>query len=72
MQEFSRFDLTGQVALVTGAARSLRRAIALALARAALGVRDIKQPATLSKKFSHSAEKNCRFQIEMASLDRIS
>jgi NAD(P)-dependent dehydrogenase (short-subunit alcohol dehydrogenase family) len=34
MSEFPRFDLSGQTALVTGAARGLGRAIALALANA--------------------------------------
>lgn len=47
MNDFPRFDLNGQVALVTGAARGLGHAISLALANAgadlALGFRD---PAT--------------------------
>jgi NAD(P)-dependent dehydrogenase (short-subunit alcohol dehydrogenase family) len=44
MDAFPRFDLDGQIALVTGAARGLGRAISLALANAgadvALGLRD--------------------------------
>ena len=50
--EFPRFELNGQVALVTGAARGLGRAISLALAHAgadvALGLRDVDADAGLT------------------------
>ncbi len=43
--DYPRFDLQGQIALVTGAARGLGQACALALAHAgadvALGLRDV-------------------------------
>ena len=52
--DFPRFDLRGDVALVTGAARGLGRAIALALAPAgadvALGLRDVTTGSELSKE----------------------
>jgi len=52
--DFPRFDVTGQVALVTGAARGLGRAISLALANAgadvALGLRDVHADAGLASE----------------------
>ena len=53
MDGFPQFDLAGQVALVTGAARGLGRAISLALANAgadvALGLRDASTGGALTR-----------------------
>ena len=54
LDDFPRFDLSGQVALVTGAARGLGRAISLALAHAgadvALGFRELDAAASARRR----------------------
>jgi NAD(P)-dependent dehydrogenase (short-subunit alcohol dehydrogenase family) len=75
MTEFPTFDLTGQVALVTGAARGLGRAISLALAHAgadvALGFRDIHQTAGLPQEIEALGRKALPLQMDMAKLEQI-
>jgi NAD(P)-dependent dehydrogenase (short-subunit alcohol dehydrogenase family) len=75
MQEFPQFDLTGQVALVTGAARGLGRAISLALAHAgadvALGLRDVKQPSDIPAEIQSLGREALPLQMDMTSLDQI-
>jgi len=73
---FPSFDLTGQVALVTGAGRGLGRAIALALANAgadiALGLRDVTTHGDLSSEISALGRKALPLQMDMLHLDQIS
>src|SRR5882724_11931036 len=73
--EFPRFDLTGQIALVTGAARGLGRAISLALAHAgadvALGLRDIDAAAGLPQEIEKLGRRVLPLQMDMTSLDQI-
>jgi NAD(P)-dependent dehydrogenase (short-subunit alcohol dehydrogenase family) len=75
MHEFPRFDLTGQTALVTGAARGLGRAIALALASAgadvALGFRDLEQQCGLSGEIEALGRKTLALQMDVTSLGQI-
>jgi NAD(P)-dependent dehydrogenase (short-subunit alcohol dehydrogenase family) len=75
MNEFPRFDLTGQVALVTGAARGLGRAISLALAHAgadvALGLRDVNAAAGLPQAIEAIGRRVLPLQMDMTSLDQI-
>lgn len=74
--DFPRFDLTGDVALVTGAARGLGRAIALALAHAgadvALGLRDIKTGGDLASEIQALGRRVLPLQMDMTRLDQIS
>jgi NAD(P)-dependent dehydrogenase (short-subunit alcohol dehydrogenase family) len=76
MNEFPSFDLTGQVALVTGAARGLGRAISLALAHAganvALGLRDVKTGGELAREIAGMGREALPLQMDVGKLDQIS
>jgi NAD(P)-dependent dehydrogenase (short-subunit alcohol dehydrogenase family) len=76
MNRFPQFDLNGKVALVTGAARGLGRAISLALANAgadvALGLRDRNTGSELTREIESMGRPALPLQMDMAHLDRIS
>ena len=73
--DFPTFDLNGQVALVTGAARGLGRAISLALAHAgadvALGLRDANAHDNLPAEIAALARRALPLQMDMACLDQV-
>jgi NAD(P)-dependent dehydrogenase (short-subunit alcohol dehydrogenase family) len=73
--DFPSFDLTGQVALVTGAARGLGRAISLALAHAgtdvALGLRDAKSHGNLPGEIGALGRRALPLQMDMTRLDEV-
>lgn len=75
MEAFPRFDLRGQVALVTGAARGLGRAISLALAHAgadvALGLRDIEAHGGLPREIEAMGRRALPLQMDVSQLDQI-
>jgi len=75
MDDFPRFDLTGQVALVTGAARGLGRAISLALAHAgadiAAGFRDIQQQQDLIRAVEALGRRALPLQMDVSHVDQI-
>lgn len=76
MNGFPKFDLNGQAALVTGAARGLGRAISLALANAgaavALGLRDRNTGSDLVNEIEAMGRRALPLQMDMAHLDQIS
>jgi NAD(P)-dependent dehydrogenase (short-subunit alcohol dehydrogenase family) len=73
--DFPRFDLTGQVALVTGAARGIGRACARALAHAgadvALGLRDAKTGGDLVREIEAMGRRALPLQMDVARLAEI-
>jgi NAD(P)-dependent dehydrogenase (short-subunit alcohol dehydrogenase family) len=75
MTEYPNFDLTGQVALVTGAARGLGRAISLALAHAgadvALGLRDKATGVELTRQIESMGRRALPLQMDVIRLDEI-
>jgi NAD(P)-dependent dehydrogenase (short-subunit alcohol dehydrogenase family) len=74
--DYPHFGLEGRVALVTGAARGLGRAISLALAHAgadvALGLRDINADAGLAAELRAMGRKALPLQMDMLSMQQIS
>ena len=75
METYPNFRLEGKVALVTGAARGLGRACALALAHAgadvALGLRDIRSAKELTKEIEAMGRKALPLQMDVSSMDEI-
>jgi NAD(P)-dependent dehydrogenase (short-subunit alcohol dehydrogenase family) len=73
--DFPSFDLTGKVALVSGAARGLGRAISLALANAgadvALGFRDVNAGAGLPSEITALGRLALPLQMDVNRLDQI-
>ena len=72
---FPRFDLQGQVALITGAARGIGHDCALALAHAgadvALGLRDVQTGADLAGLIESMGRRALRLQMDVTHLDEI-
>ncbi len=75
METLPSFDLKGQVALVTGAARGLGHAISLALAAAgadvALGLRDVNADGGLSAEIRALGRRALPLQMDVIYLDQI-
>ena len=74
--DYPRFELSGRVALVTGAARGLGRAISLALAHAgadvALGLRDVRADLGLAEEMRKMGRKALPLQMDMSRMEQIS
>jgi len=72
---FPKFDLNGQIALVTGAARGLGNAISLALAHAgadvALGLRDVNTGGELVRQIEAMGRRALPLQMDVTHLDQI-
>src|SRR3989442_6026973 len=75
IMEYPQFGLTGRVALVTGAARGLGRAISLALAHAgadvALGLRDVNASGDLGPQIEAMGRRALPLQMEVEHLDQV-
>jgi NAD(P)-dependent dehydrogenase (short-subunit alcohol dehydrogenase family) len=75
MRQFPQFDLPGQAALVTGAARGLGRAISLALAHAgadvALGLRDVQSHGGLPQEIAALGRRVLPLQMDVADIGQV-
>lgn len=73
--EYPQFGMSGRVALVTGAARGLGRAISLALAHAgadvALGLRDVRADLDLAAEIRKMGRKALPLQMGISRMEQI-
>lgn len=76
MDQFPRFDLEGRVALVTGAARGIGRAVALAMAKSGadvvLGLRDPANGEQLEREIEGLGRRTLRLGMDVRDLGQIS
>jgi NAD(P)-dependent dehydrogenase (short-subunit alcohol dehydrogenase family) len=74
-EKFPSFDLKGKVALITGAARGLGKACALAMAHAGanigLGLRDVNTAKDLEDEIKSMGRMVIRLQMDVAELEQI-
>ena len=74
-QQYPNFKLNGKVSLITGAARGIGKACALALAHAgsdiALGLRDVNTAENLEKEIRAMGKKVIRLQMDVSNLQQI-
>jgi NAD(P)-dependent dehydrogenase (short-subunit alcohol dehydrogenase family) len=75
MEALPKFDVSGKIALVTGAARGLGRAIALALAEAgadvALGLRDVSRDSGVAAEVAARGRRSLPLQMDMMQPEEI-
>jgi NAD(P)-dependent dehydrogenase (short-subunit alcohol dehydrogenase family) len=75
MEALAKFDVSGKIALVTGAARGLGRAIALALAEAgadvALGLRDVSHDSGVAAEVAARGRRPLALQMDMMQPEEI-